>query len=160
MRARLTWREDEARWGWEMRVVWVMLGAAGIGLLHRVFLCRSCAHRLEPSDALVKGAVLAVTVQWDCHDLFNEETCAPHLLVTTLSKGQAYLTSWATYYRRGVDGGDEVTLHRDVHQARGLRILVRAEGNGARLDALQIVTQVHDVSPSGKIWPKLELECL
>ena len=31
---------------------------------------------------------------------------------------------------------------RDLHQARGLRILVRSEGRGQRVDVLQIVQQL------------------
>ena len=54
----------------------------------------------------------------------------------TLGEGKPYLQSWARYYRRG-----QSTLYRDMLQARGLRVLVRAEGTGERLDALQIVTQ-------------------
>ena len=55
----------------------------------------------------------------------------------TLGEGKPHLQSWARYYRRG-----QSTLYRDMLQARGLRVLVRAEGTGERLDALQIVTQL------------------
>ncbi len=94
--------------------------------------------RLEEDAAIQSGAVLSVTLQWDCHNLFNESACQPHLVMRQLAEGQPYLKSWANYYRRG-NGAS--TLLRDEHQARGLRLLVRAQGTGERIDALQIVTQ-------------------
>ena len=42
------------------------------------------------------------------------------------------------YYRRA---GTGLTLYRDLVQARGLRLLIRAEGTGERLDILEIVMQ-------------------
>lgn len=94
--------------------------------------------RLDPSVALRDGAVIGVTLQWDCHNLFVEDACVPRLLAELLSQTKPYMLSWASYYRRGASGGP---LYRDLRQARGLRLLVRAEGTGERLDALQIVTQ-------------------
>ena len=94
--------------------------------------------RLDQAYAMANGAVVAVTLQWDCHNLFEEDDCAPHLLAAPLGESRPYLTTWANYYRRGGAGTE---LVRDVLQARGLRLLVRAEGTGERLDPLQIVTQ-------------------
>ena len=94
--------------------------------------------RLDQADAVANGAVLAVTLQWACYDLFDEADCAPHLLATSLGSRQPYLQSWAQYYRRGTA---QSALYRDALQARGLRLQIRSEGTGERLDALQIVTQ-------------------
>lgn len=93
---------------------------------------------LPSSDAIEKGGVLGVTVQWDCNDLFDESDCAPHLLASQLAEGEPFMTTWAHYYRRG----SEQTLYRDLYQARGLRLLLRAEGTGERIDPLQLGTQL------------------
>ena len=95
-------------------------------------------RRIDQANAVRNGAVLAVGLQWGCHNLFDEDACAPHLLATPLGKSEPFLKSWAHYYRR--EEGN-TALYRDLLQARGLRLLVYAEGTGERLDALQIITQ-------------------
>ena len=49
----------------------------------------------------MNGAVLAVTLSWKCNNTFQEEQCAPRLVVTSLGDQQPFLKSWAHYYRRG-----------------------------------------------------------
>ena len=115
-----------------------MVGGDVIGARLDLILVACVTSRLDQAYAMANGAVVAVTLQWDCHNLFEEDDCAPHLLAAPLGERRPYLTTWANYYRRGGAGTE---LVRDVLQARGLRLLVRAEGTGERLDPLQIVTQ-------------------
>jgi len=97
--------------------------------------------RLDPSVALRDGAVIGVTLSWDCNNLFDEADCVPRLYAEVLGQGRPYMLSWAHYYRRGDTAVAGESLYRDLTQARGLRLLIRAEGTGERLDALMIVTQ-------------------
>jgi len=96
--------------------------------------------QLDPNEAKRNGAVLGITIQWDCNDLFDESDCVPHLLATQLAEGEPYMVTWANYYRRGT-GANEVLL-RDLYQARGLRMLLSAEGTGERIDPLQLGIQL------------------
>ena len=77
--------------------------------------------RLDATDAIANGAVLAVTLHWNCHNLFDEDACEPTLLATPLSRSQPYATSWAHYYRRGAAGGPQ---YRDLLQV-GLPLRTR-----------------------------------
>jgi len=95
--------------------------------------------RLTESDAQTLGAVLSVTLQWNCDNLVNEDECTPHLLVTQLGQGTPYYREWASYHRNSANSGE---LLRDLYQARGLRLLVTSQGVGQRVDLLQIVTQL------------------
>ena len=95
--------------------------------------------RLKEADAQSLGAVLAVTLQWNCDNLFDEDDCTPHLLVTQLAPGTPYYREWATYHRNDPDPDE---LLRDLYQARGLRLMVMSQGVGERIDILQIVTQL------------------
>ena len=51
---------------------------------------------LTEADVVQTGAVLAVTLKWECHNLYEEDDCVPHLLVTSLSRGQPFMKSWAS----------------------------------------------------------------
>jgi hypothetical protein len=104
--------------------------------------------KLDEFTAIHKGVVLSLVLQWNCTNLFRESDCRPHLHLSEtsqLSSEEPFMKSWASFYRRSSDTSIQ---YRDAHQARGVWMLVRAEGYGKRIDALQIVRHYIAISPA------------
>ena len=97
--------------------------------------------RMTEADVRSKGGVLELTLRWDCENLAYPDECKPYMKVTQLGEGEPFFKAWASYSRPAGDGGDRGAV-RDLHQARGLRLVVRSEGRGQRVDVLQIVQQL------------------
>jgi len=97
---------------------------------------------IETSTAVTDGAVIGVSLQWDCENLATEAECLPHLVAKVLSGTAPYFAEWADYYRRGTTTAEQAIQYRDLHQARGLRLLFMAEGTGEKIDPVEIGTLV------------------
>jgi hypothetical protein len=89
--------------------------------------------------AQTDGGVLSLLLFWDCPNLFAPADCLPNLQVTQLAPGVPFYVQWANYYRRAADPSIE---YRDLHQARGLRLLVRSKAMGAQVDIQMIMLQI------------------
>ncbi len=92
---------------------------------------------LTEQQAIDRGAILSAVLQWDCGAMASPaELCKPHLTVRDISGegGKSMTRSWATYH------GSE--SYRDLHQARGLRILLTSQGYGEAVDPLQVGMQL------------------
>ena len=111
-----------------VRIRWTMAQ-----LLQRAGMTEAQAQR--------DGGVLGVSLYWDCGNLAESATCMPKLKVKQLAPSRPFYHEWADYYRRGADPS-KATLYRDLHQARGLRLLVTTEGKGKQFDLNSAMMQL------------------
>lgn len=94
---------------------------------------------MTEEQATTMGGVLSVVLQWNCPNLWASGDCLPSLQVTQLAPEVPFYRQWANYYRRAADPAIE---YRELHQARGLRLLVTSKGIGEQIDLEMIMLQI------------------
>jgi len=66
----------------------------------------------------------------------------PRLRVYRLADNTTFSVQWASYHQARDPTGPEQTQQRDLHSAKGLRLLFTSRGSGRRVDLYACVLQL------------------
>eukprot|EP00656_Telonema_subtile_P001786 TRINITY_DN10774_c0_g1_i7.p1 TRINITY_DN10774_c0_g1~~TRINITY_DN10774_c0_g1_i7.p1 ORF type:complete len:295 (+),score=84.44 TRINITY_DN10774_c0_g1_i7:129-1013(+) len=87
----------------------------------------------ELSEVCGTGCIIQVTLKWDCDVL--GATCHPEFKATRLDTGaHGFNTRTASYWANGTE--------RELHKLYGVRVLVLMDGQGYKVSAVAIFTQL------------------
>uniref|UniRef100_A0A7S3FG13 ATP receptor n=2 Tax=Haptolina ericina TaxID=156174 RepID=A0A7S3FG13_9EUKA len=95
---------------------------------------------VDQVEVTASGAVLSLVLKWSCQLGPGSKECLPALKVYDIGKGAGFYNEYAQYYQQS-EGGTPV-LHRDLNQARGIRLLVSSRGVARKIDAYACVLQL------------------
>jgi len=84
------------------------------------------------TDIAVSGAVLQVSVLWNCFLLISN--CSPEIQVSRLDSSTPGFSVWRTNHYTTKDG-----KQRDVEKCTGIRLLWRSVGSGNQIDLVSII---------------------
>jgi len=98
-------------------------------------------------EAASTGAVLSLVLKWSCSFGLSGGftlSCLPRLRVYDIGKSASsgFWAQWADYYQQLDAATGQERLHRDLHNATGIRFLVSSRGNARKLTPYAIVIQV------------------
>ncbi|KAL3893854.1 MAG: hypothetical protein SGPRY_013976, partial [Prymnesium sp.] len=94
-------------------------------------------------EALSQGAVVSLVLKWSCHFGISggfSLSCLPRLQVSDLGSNQGFTCLWANYYQVLENGAN--VLHRDLHNATGIRFLVSSRGTARTISINQCILQL------------------
>jgi len=99
---------------------------------------------LNAVEALTQGAVLSLVLKWSCSLSFTggfSLSCLPRLRVYDIGPANGgFSAQWANYYQENENGVP--VLHRDMHNATGIRFLVSSCGSARKIDVHACMVQL------------------